>query len=66
MTLQRGVYSACVDMDGITKCDVIFCPYLHRLTVSCISVPLIHGGNDDGDTFYELRALFCYCMLVII
>lgn len=36
--------------------------HLHRVTMSCLSLPLIHGRNDLGDYTHKLRSLFHHCM----
>lgn len=37
--------------------------YFQRLTLSCLSPPLIHDRNDLSDEAHELRALFNHSCL---
>ena len=40
-----------------SECDVIPTTHFHRLTISCLSVPLNHGGNDNRDSAYRLSVI---------
>jgi hypothetical protein len=51
-------------MAAQSECGALFFPDFHGLTLNCLCIPLIPGGNDHGDKSCELRALFCYCILV--
>lgn len=40
-----------------SECNVISTTHFHRLTMSCLSVPLNHGGNDIRDSAYRLSVV---------
>ena len=64
MTVQQGVWNTSVEINGCTV--RIWChlpPHFHRLTLSCLSVPQVHGGKYLGDKTNKLRALFGHCTL---
>lgn len=41
-----------------TQNVILFSPRFHRLTLSCLSVPLIHGGKDLGHGPFQSENIF--------
>jgi len=38
---------------------MLFSPRFRRLALSCLSVPLIHGGKDLGNESFQSENIFC-------